>query len=98
MFPYSDRPRTRSVLMPNKVPQEVIKERKQEVLRLAEQLAFELRNRFLNRRMLVLTESKEEGHTTNFLPVHLQDSSIAPNQIVEVMLTANTPSGLIGRV
>lgn len=98
MFPYSDRPRTRSALMPNKVPQEVIKERKQEVLRLAEQLAFELRNRFLNRRMWVLTESKEEGHTTNFLPVQLQDSSIVPNQIIEVMLTANTPSGLIGRV
>lgn len=105
MFPYSDRPRTRSALMPNKVPQEVIKERKQEVLRLAEQLAFELRNRFLNRRMLVLTESREDhrpleisGHTSNFLPVWVQSDSLISNQIVEVELTANTPTGLIGRV
>lgn len=105
MFPYSDRPRTRSILMPNKVPQEIIKERKQEVLRFAEQLSFELRNRFLNRRMFVLTESKEEGrpfemagHTANFLPVWVQGLSLVSNQIVEVTLTANTPSGLIGNI
>ena len=103
MFPYSDRPRTRSVLMPNKVPQEVIKERKQEVLRLAEQLSFDLRNQFLKRRMLVLTESRDEhnlreiaGHTANFLPVLIQNETLASNQLVEVELTANTPKGLIG--
>lgn len=105
MFPYSDRPRTRSMLMPNKVPQEVIKERKQEILRFAEQLSFDLRNQFLNRRMLVLTESRDEnqpfeitGHTENFLPVRVQSSTIGPNQIIEVELTGNTPSGLIGVV
>jgi threonylcarbamoyladenosine tRNA methylthiotransferase MtaB len=105
MFPYSDRPRTRSVLMPNKVPQEIIKERKQEVLRLAEQLSFEMRNRYLHRRMMVLTESREEndprtivGHTANFLPVLIHDDSLISNQLVEVELIANTPHGLIGRL
>jgi threonylcarbamoyladenosine tRNA methylthiotransferase MtaB len=103
MFPYSDRPRTRSVLMPNKIPQEIIKERKQEVLRLSEQMSFELRNTYLNRRMWVLTESKDEhnpheiaGHTANFLPVRVQEASMASNQLIEVELTANTPTGLIG--
>jgi threonylcarbamoyladenosine tRNA methylthiotransferase MtaB len=103
MFPYSDRPRTRSVLMPNKVPQEVIKERKQAVLRLSEQMSFELRNTYLNRKMWVLTESQDEdgldeiaGHTANFLPVRVQGKSIGQNQLVQVELTANTPSGLIG--
>jgi threonylcarbamoyladenosine tRNA methylthiotransferase MtaB len=105
MFPYSDRPRTRSALMPNKVPQEIIRERKQEVLRLSEQLSFELRNHFLKRKMWVLTESPDEqrpdeiaGHTANFLPVWVQGRSIGSNQLVEVELTANTPSGLIGCV
>lgn len=105
MFPYSDRPRTRSMLMPNKVPQEVIKARKQEVLRLAEQLSFDLRNQFIHRRMRVLTESRDEhhpheiaGHTENFLPVRVQDARVESNQIIEVELTANTPSGLIGIV
>ena len=102
MFPYSDRPRTRAVLMPNKVPHEVIKERKQQVLALSEQLAFEMRNRFMNRHMLVLTEKREDhalevhGHTTHFLPVRIQSHLIPANQIVEVKLIANTPSGLIG--
>lgn len=105
MFPYSDRPRTRSVLMPNKVPPEVIKTRKQIVLRLAEQTAFELRDQFLHRKMVVLTENKEEdlsseivGHTANFLPVRIVSDSLTPNQLVEVELIANTPTGLIGRL
>ncbi len=105
MFPYSDRPRTRSALMPNKVPQEVIKERKQEVLRLAERLSFEMRQRYLHRRMLVLTERREQscpheiaGHTANFLPVLVQDGALNSNQVVEVELTANTPNGLVGHL
>ena len=105
MFPYSDRPRTRSVLMPNKVPQELMKERKQAVLRLSEQMSFELRETYLKRKMWVLTESEDEnrpheiaGHTANFLPVWVQGKSLGQNQLVEVELTANTPSGLIGCV
>lgn len=104
MFPYSDRPRTRSVLMPNKVSQNIMKERKQAVLRLTEQLAFELRNTYLNRRMRVLTESIDEnhpgeiaGHTDNFLPVRVQGDAFSANQLIEVEMVANTPSGLIGR-
>lgn len=104
MFPYSDRPRTRSALMPNKVPQEVIKDRKQAVLRLSEQLAFEMRQPYVNRRMWVLTESLDDkrlggitGHTANFLPVWIEGAHFTSNQLVEVELVANTPEGLIGR-
>lgn len=105
MFPYSDRPRTRSALMPNKVPPEVIKERKQQVLRLAEQISFELREPFIGRRMFVLTENRDSnrpgeiaGHTENFLHVWVQDKDLAPNQLVEVELLANKPDGLIGQI
>ena len=59
----------------------------------------------LNRRMMVLTESQDHmrpheimGHTANFLPVWVQGSSLAPNQLVKVELTHNTPSGLIGHI
>jgi threonylcarbamoyladenosine tRNA methylthiotransferase MtaB len=104
MFPYSDRPRTRSALMPNKVPQEIMRERKQKVLRLAEELSFELRESYISRRMWVLTESRDPrrpgeiaGHTANFLNVWIQDAHLESNQLVEVELIANTPDGLIGR-
>lgn len=104
MFPYSDRPRTRAALMPNKVPQEVIRERKQEVLKLSEQIAYDLRNEYIGRRMVVLTESIDKhhpheitGHTENFLSVRIQSKTLTSNELVEVDLVENTPSGLIGR-
>ncbi|MBA3721182.1 MAG: tRNA (N(6)-L-threonylcarbamoyladenosine(37)-C(2))-methylthiotransferase MtaB [Parachlamydiaceae bacterium] len=103
MFPYSDRPRTRSALMPNKVPVDVIKTRKQEILRVAEQMSYELRDQYIGRKMFVLTESKDSshskeiaGHTDNFLNVLIQDENLVPNQLVEVELFANTPKGLLG--
>lgn len=104
MFPYSDRPRTRAATMPNKVPQDIIKMRKQEILAVAEQIAFELRSRFVGRRMSVLTESVDasrmneiSGHTTNFLSVRVQGNDFKANELVEVDLVENTPLGLIGK-
>lgn len=103
MFPYSERPRTKAATMPNKVPQELIKQRKQQVLRLAEQTAFELRNRYVGRKMVVLTEGREKdnssyitGHTENFLNVLIKDPHCQPNELIEVELIENTPNGLIG--
>lgn len=103
MFPYSDRPRTRSSLMPNKVSPDIIKQRKQEVLRLSEQVSYELRNQFVGKKMIVLTENTDKnrpgeiaGHTDNFLMVWIKGDGYVPNELVEVELIANTPDGLIG--
>lgn len=105
MFPYSERSRTRAASYPNKVPHDVIKKRKQEVLRVSERAAFELRNRYINRRMLVLTESADHsgsgminGHTENFLMVSIPSNGLGSNEIVEVELLENTPSGLLGKI
>lgn len=105
MFPYSDRPRTKSALMPNKVPPDVIKSRKQEILRMAERTAFQLREKFIGRRMTILTENMDVerpgeifGHTDNFLAVWVPAQSHGPNEILEVDLLQNTPAGLIGRL
>jgi threonylcarbamoyladenosine tRNA methylthiotransferase MtaB len=103
MFPYSERPRTRAALYDNKVPQEIIQRRKQEILRMSEEVSYELRNQFLNRRMFVLTEARDQngmltGHTDNFLQVIIDSPAHEPNQIIEVDLVENTPLGLIGKV
>lgn len=105
MFPYSDRPRTRAALMPNKIPHEIIKSRKQEVMRLSEQTAYELRKSYVGRHMTVLTENGDKsrpgeiaGHTDNFLMVWIPECGYASNQLVDVDLIANTPDGLIGKV
>jgi threonylcarbamoyladenosine tRNA methylthiotransferase MtaB len=104
MFPYSARPRTRAALYPNRVPNDVIARRKAELLALAEQTAFGLRERFLGREMEVLTESRQAasawigGHTANFLPVEIENPTLVPNQIVRVRLIRNTPHALIGEL
>ncbi|HEY4832295.1 MAG TPA: tRNA (N(6)-L-threonylcarbamoyladenosine(37)-C(2))-methylthiotransferase MtaB, partial [Waddliaceae bacterium] len=76
MFPYSPRERTRAALYPNQIPPEIMRARKQEVMRLSEQMAAQLREHFLFRKMKVLTENINNensdeifGHTENFLPV-----------------------------
>ena len=61
MFPYSERPRTRAALMPNKVPPDVVKERKQEVLRLSEQCAYKLRDLYVEKEVTILTESGDKS-------------------------------------
>lgn len=105
MFPYSERPRTRSALMPNKVSQEVIKARKQEVLRLSEQVAYEMRASYVGREVTILTESEDKnrpeeicGHTDNFMTVWVPNTGFQTNQLLKVMLIANSPDGLIGTV
>jgi threonylcarbamoyladenosine tRNA methylthiotransferase MtaB len=102
MFPYSPRPRTRAAMYPNRVPSEVIAERKQKVLRMSEQIALDLRQKFVGRTMLVLTEemnpdhTRISGHTENFLNVHIEGKGLQPNQVLEVELRENTPEGLLG--
>jgi threonylcarbamoyladenosine tRNA methylthiotransferase MtaB len=103
MFPFSPRKRTRAALYPNKVPQEMIRSRKQELLRLAEKTAFDLRQRFVGRRMEVLLENETKpgflsGHTANFLRVWLPAGTCQANDLVEVELIGNEPDGLVGRL
>ncbi len=97
VFPYSPRARTRAALYPNRVPPDVMKQRKNELLRLSEQCAFELRSSFVGRQFPVLLEEGSEGHTPNFLRVRLPVSGIR-NQIVGVELVDNAPDALIGKV
>ncbi len=105
MFPYSERARTRAALMPNKVPAEEIKRRKQEVLRLSEQISYELHHQYVGRKMRVLLEKVDSsnpesisGHTANFLMVMVPSQGLESNTLIDVELIMNTPMGLRGRI
>lgn len=100
MFPYSPRKKTRAALYPNRVLPEVMKERKQRLLRLAEKTGFELRERFIGRKMEVLLENETKpgflsGHTANFLRVWVPAGTHKPNELLEVTLARNEPDGLV---
>lgn len=96
MFPYSPRERTRAALYPNRIPDRVMKERKQRLLRASEKSAFALRNRFVGRVVSVLTEADNEGYTENFLKVVLQGEKVPPNQLIQVKLIENRADGFLG--
>lgn len=103
MFPFSPRERTRAALYPNPVSPDVIRERKQTLLRLAEQVAFDLRASFVGRIMPVLLEGEMQGdlisgHTSNFLRVWVPKEGRRSNEIVNVHLTENGPDGFKGTV
>lgn len=102
MFPYSPRERTRAATYPNQIAPALMNERKQEVLRLAEQIAFELRSQYVGKVMPVLLEAEEggmmTGHTDNFLEVLVPAEGLESNQIVQVECKENTARGLIGCV
>ncbi len=100
MFPYSRRERTRAFDYPNQVPEALMQSRKSELLRLSEEMSFQLRHTYVGREMSILTENGEGdsllGHTENFLPVKLKGSGFKPNELVRVKLIENQPDCLIG--
>jgi threonylcarbamoyladenosine tRNA methylthiotransferase MtaB len=104
MFPYSVRPGTKAARMPNHLEASIISERKEIVMRLSEQTAFELRNDYVGQVMPVLLESIDStqtfisGHTHNFLPVKIPKGNFRQNDLVNVKITANLPDGLVGEV
>lgn len=95
MFPYSKRERTRAALYTDPVDPHVIKERKNEVLRVSEEIGYKLRSRYVGRRMQILMESGNMGHTANFLPVNVEGER-ATNELIDVHLADNKPNGLLG--
>ncbi len=101
MFPYSARARTRAALFPGKVAPDVIAERKQRLMRLAEQVAYNLREDYVGRVLHVLLESCDEGvwsgHTENFLPVQIPDGfGMHSNKMIRVKCVENGTLGLQG--
>jgi len=105
MFPYSDRPRTRANLYKDKIADQIKNQRKQELLRLAERHAYEMRKAYLGDKAVVLTESRDHhepgvmtGYTDNFLPVRVHEPDLQSNASVKVKLVDNTPKGLIGEL
>lgn len=104
-FPYSDRPGTKSSAMPNKVPSDVISRRKQEILRLSEEVSWKERNKFIGQKMTLLTESINQenpheicGHTDNFMMVWIPNENLTSNQLVDVELVENRPDGFKGKI
>lgn len=97
MFPYSKRERTRASLYQEHVAQDVVERRKEQLLALSKQEAFNLRENYVGKSMTILMESKTTGHSDNFLHVKI-NKPLQPNKLVVAHIVQNGENGLVGRV
>lgn len=103
MFPFSLRPKTRANRFNDPVPKEIIRARKEKLMRAAENVAFKYRQQYVGQKRAVLLESEDPtregyilGHTDNFLSVSIPSIGVRSNEIVKVKCLENHPDGLIG--
>jgi threonylcarbamoyladenosine tRNA methylthiotransferase MtaB len=100
VFPYSKRPGTEAVDMPDQVSEKVKGERVQKMLSLAEESAQDFKQRFLGRTMTVLWEQKSgirSGYTANYIKVYAKSSQDLTNQLRPVKLERIYRDGMWGK-
>jgi len=93
VFPYSERPGTPAVRLPDPVPAAVRTERAARMRALGEQLAAEYRLKFIGQTLPVLWEQQDEagcwrGLTDNYLEVVVQAEADLYNRVTMTHLTA----------
>ncbi len=93
VFPYSERPGTPAVRLPDPVPPAVRTERAAKMRALGEQLAANYRQYFIGQALPVLWERRDDagywhGLTDNYLEVTTQSEDDLYNHITAVILTA----------
>jgi threonylcarbamoyladenosine tRNA methylthiotransferase MtaB len=99
VFPYSIRCGTHAAQMPKQVDEQVKKQRSRQMLMLAKQSAYNFREQFMGRTMLVLweRESKDstwEGLTDNYIRVVARSNEQLRNRLIPALLGSEDNSTL----
>ncbi len=101
VFPYSQRPGTAAALMQPRVRSEVTSQRGDELRKLAVRKNREFREKFIGKRMGVMTlrwhepEGFTDALSSNYLKVAIDAPEIQSNQFREVIVTGMTSEGLL---
>jgi len=103
VFPYSERPGTAALRLPNPVPRAERRARAQEVRALGETLAADYRGRFIGRVLPVLWEPRNRagawaGLTDNYLEVQTRDERMLYNRVTPTRLVGEREGMLVGEV
>ena len=91
VFPYSKRSGTHAAQMPKQVDEQVKKQRSRQMLILAKQSAYNFREKFMGRTMLVLWEHESndstwEGLTDNYIRVVARSNEPLQNRLIPALL------------
>ncbi len=102
VFRYSPRRQTKAAQFPDRVDEEVKKERSQVLIDLGKEKSYQFRRRFLGETLHVLVESRRNrqgllrGLSGNYLKVLFEGPDSPYNQLVELEITRVTPSETYG--
>jgi len=99
VFPYSKRSGTHAAQMPEQVDEQVKRQRSRQMLILAKQSAYNFREKFMGRTMLVLWERESnvstwEGLTDNYIRVVAQSNEPLQNRLIPALLGSEHNSSL----
>jgi threonylcarbamoyladenosine tRNA methylthiotransferase MtaB len=91
VFPYSPRPGTEAAYMPDRISEKVTRERRQQMLALAQESARNFRLRFVGQTRPVLWERQNSegiwsGLTDNYIPVQTESSDELTNRVLPVKI------------
>lgn len=103
VFPYSPRPGTEAEQLPQKITDEVKRQRSRQMLALAEESARNFRRRFAGRTMEVLWEQLSEagvwsGLTGNYIKVYTESNEDLTNKLLPVKLGKIRGDGVWGEI
>ncbi len=95
MFPYSERAGTPAAAYANKVPSNVIADRKTRLMQLSSELAFAARETFVGREGELLLENESEGHSRHFILAKGMNKLGERRALVKVKFLKNTKEGFL---
>jgi threonylcarbamoyladenosine tRNA methylthiotransferase MtaB len=98
IFPYSKRPNTLAAQMKEQLFPSTILQRKLYLTKIAEEIGFRQREKFVGKKEKVLIEKGNVGHTSHFLPVRMENCTGSANEIALVELIKNQKDHLIGKI
>ncbi len=92
VFPYSRREGTKACGYPNQLTNAVKHDRARKLIALSDELALEVKKRFIGKRLSVLAENKDsgenyyEGYSENYLRVRFKACTDCVNEVSEVLI------------
>ena len=101
VFPYSERQGTASSRMENKIPNNIVKDRAKELIKVSEELEKNYFNKFIGKEVEVLIEEYKDnysyGHTGNYLHIKI-NKELEHNKVYKVKLTSIEYPYIIGEI
>ena len=101
VFPYSERQGTASSRMENKIPNNIVKDRAKELIKVSEELEKNYFNKFIGKEVEVLIEEYKGnysyGHTGNYLHIKI-NKELEHNKVYKVKLTSIEYPYIIGEI